>query len=118
MVLAAARRFAAMFAITSGGTAILGALVGAAAGSSIGRSMAIAFYIVGSAVMVIGFFVGNRGPTRLRAEADVSYFRNRAVRWATRDEQNEVINLSAVMIVLGFSLVVLGVAVDAKHHLF
>ena len=119
MLVAAARRFGVMFAIAGGGTIAIGALFGVAAGSSITRAMAIGLYIVGSAVLVIGFFVGNRGPTRLRGDAgDVGYIRNRAVRWATRDEQNEAINLSAVMITLGFSLVVLGVLVDSKHSLF
>jgi hypothetical protein len=118
MLLAAARRFLVLFAVSAGGTAGIGALFGVAAGASIGRAMAIGLYMVGSVVLVLGFFVGNRGPVRLRGDADVSFFRNRAVRWATRDEQHEAINLSAVMTVLGFTLVILGVAVDSKHSLF
>ena len=119
MLLAAARRFLVMFGISAGLTAAIGALFGVAAGSSIGRAMAIGLYLVGSVVLVLGFFVGNRGPIRLRGDnPEVSYLRNRAVRWATRDEQNEAINLSAVMVVLGFALVIVGVAVDSRHSLF
>jgi hypothetical protein len=44
--------------------------------------------------------------------------RVRARRWATRDEQEESLNLSAALVVLGFALVVLGVLADRRHPLF
>ena len=40
-------------------------------------------------------------------------FGSRRLRWATLDEQNETINNSAVFIVLGLILVLIGVLVDS-----
>jgi hypothetical protein len=42
----------------------------------------------------------------------------RRLRWATRDEQEESINSSAVFVVLGVVLIVLGAASDNRHALF
>jgi hypothetical protein len=42
---------------------------------------------------------------------------SRALRWATPDEQNDTINNSAVFIVLGLVLVLIGVLVDSRHSL-
>jgi hypothetical protein len=42
---------------------------------------------------------------------------SRRLRWATLDEQNETINNSAIFIVLGVILVVIGVLVDSRHSL-
>ena len=44
-------------------------------------------------------------------------FGNRRLRWATLDEQNETINNSAVFIILGLILVLIGVVVDSHHSL-
>jgi hypothetical protein len=44
--------------------------------------------------------------------------RGRRVRWATRDEQAEAINYSALYVVLGLVLIFLGLASDNKHALF
>jgi hypothetical protein len=41
----------------------------------------------------------------------------RRVRWATLGEQNETINNSAVFVVLGFILIAVGFAFDARHTL-
>jgi hypothetical protein len=73
--------------------------------------------------MVSGFFVGNRGPSRVKSETagstmlPIPGFGNRRLRWATLDEQNETINNSAVFIVLGLVLVLIGVVVDSHHSL-
>ena len=73
--------------------------------------------------MVSGFFVGNRGPARVKSETagstmlPIPGFGNRRLRWATLDEQNETINNSAVFIILGLILVLIGVVVDSHHSL-
>jgi hypothetical protein len=73
--------------------------------------------------MVSGFFVGNRGPARVKSETAGSSMLpipgvgNRRLRWATLDEQNETINNSAVFIILGLILVLIGVVVDSHHSL-
>ena len=45
------------------------------------------------------------------------FFGDRRIRWATLREQNETINSSAVFVTLGFILIAVGFAFDAKHSL-
>jgi uncharacterized membrane protein len=40
----------------------------------------------------------------------------RWVRWATPDEQRESISLSALLVVIGFVLIVLGAVVDTRYR--
>jgi hypothetical protein len=109
---AAARRFGLMFASAAGSTAVVGALFALVSGSSLGRGLSVAWYIAGSAVLLGGFFIGNRGPARPQGEGWSAFSMRRWVRWATPEEQRESISLSALLIVLGFLLIVLGVLVD------
>lgn len=120
MLLAAARRFFLLLVGSSAAVTVVSLLFGALAGASVDRSVAIGFYFAGSALLIVGFFAGNRGPTRLKqgGPEPVSLFRNRVVRWATLQEQEEAINVSAVVLSLGFVLVLVGVAVDGRHSLF
>ena len=68
---------------------------------------------------VAGFFVGNRGPVRFRRDKDTPLFwGSRFVRWASPSEREENINLSAVFVVLGFVLILVGVAADNRYDLF
>jgi hypothetical protein len=63
---AALRRFAGLFVLVSAIT-VAGALVfGVALGADALRSLSLAFYLMGSFLLVAGFFVGNRGPVRIR----------------------------------------------------
>ena len=45
------------------------ALFGALIGASLDRAISLGFYGLGCFLMVSGFFVGNRGPARLKSEA-------------------------------------------------
>jgi|SRR5215831_7137931 len=112
--------FGAVAATTVGSLAI-GALVGA----SLGRALTIGFYLVGCFLLLAGFFVGNRGPARVKSEADTRSSPagmllggGRNLRWATLGEQNETINNSAVFIALGLILVAIGILFDSRHSLF
>ena len=80
--------------------------------------VSLGFYAVGSFLVIIGFFVGNRGPIRARGDdtAMLGLFPVRR-RWAERDEHEATINDSALLVVLGFVLIVLGIAVDARYDL-
>jgi hypothetical protein len=124
MLVAALRRLLLVILLTAGATAAGSLLLGAALGASLERSLALGFYAVGSFLMVAGFFVGNRGPARVKSETAGSslmpfaFFGQRRLRWATLSEQNETINNSAVFITLGVILVVIGVLVDTRHSLF
>ena len=103
-------------AVATGAVALLAGLV---LGASPDRAVSLGWYCVGGFLLIGGFFVGNRGPARNAGEtwAPLS-LRGRMLRWATPTEQDESINLSAVLVVLGFALILLGVAADTRYSLF
>jgi hypothetical protein len=122
-MLAGLRRLAFLVAVASVVTTVGSLLLGLLVGASADRSVALGFYGVGCVLMVSGFFVGNRGPTRVKSEPaeptmlPVPGFGGRRLRWATLDEQNENINQSAIFVLLGLILVLIGVIVDTRHSL-
>jgi len=116
----AARRFVLLLVGTAGGTAVLSLLFGLAVGAGAGRSISVGFYIVGSFLLILGFFAGNRGPVRVKGDPGpgmFGIFRNRRLRWATGDEQLESLSLSAVFVVLGILLILFGVLTDTRYKL-
>jgi hypothetical protein len=123
MLRAALRRFFLLVALSVGLTAGGSLLTGALLGAGLERSLTLGFYLMGCFLMISGFFVGNRGPARLKSESAGSsmmplpWFGVRQLRWATPDEQEETINNSAVFIVLGVLLLLLGVLLDTRHSL-
>jgi hypothetical protein len=125
MILAGLRRlFLLIFgaaALTAVGSIVIAELVGA----SLGRSLTVGFYLVGCFLMLSGFFVGNRGPARVKSESDTRSSPmgmllggGRNLRWATLGEQNETINNSAVFISVGLVLVAIGILFDSRHAFF
>jgi hypothetical protein len=112
---AAARRFGIVFCALAGGTAALALLLGLAFGSSISRSLSLGWYIIGCLLLISGFFIGNRGPSRPEGEGWSPFSLRRWVRWATPEEQRESLSLSAVLVVLGFLLIALGVLADTRY---
>jgi hypothetical protein len=112
---AAARRFGIVLGALAGGTALLALLLGLALGSSVSRSLSLGWYIVGCVLLISGFFVGNRGPSRPVGEGWSVFSLQRWVRWATPDEQRETLSFSAVLVVLGFVLIALGVLADTRY---
>src|ERR687883_410884 len=113
----AARRFAILLGAVAGGTAVVALAVGLAFGAGVGRSLSVGWYIVGSLLLLSGFFVGNRGPTRPQGEGWFAFSLRRWTRWATPDEQRESISLSAVLVALGFVIIALGVIADTRYSL-
>ena len=112
-----------MFLAIGGLTVLLSLLFGALAHASLQRSIAVGFYLIGSLVLVFGFFVGNRGP--LRHDRDDEHDRPsfvglipRGVRRATAEERKEAVSVSVLFVVLGLSLIVLGALSDSAHKLF
>lgn len=118
MWLAALRRFLGLLGIASGVTLVGALLLGLALGADLLRSISLGFYLVGSFLLVSGFFIGNRGPVRLRRSGDQPlFFGSRFVRWASPEEREENINLSAIFIVLGLVLIAIAIAADNRYEL-
>jgi hypothetical protein len=115
MVRAGLARALRLFVAVAGGTAIVSVLAGLAFGTGLDRALSLGWYCAGAFALLVGFVASSRGPTR---SAETLSSRVRARRWATRDEQEESINLSAVIVALGFLLIVLGVLADRRHPLF
>jgi hypothetical protein len=125
MLVAALRRLAFVTVLAVGVTVVLSLILGLLAGSSVNRSLTLGFYLVGCFLLVVGFFVGNRGPARVKGDDTVGPTMlpvpgagGRRLRWATLSEQNETIGNSAIFISLGLILNVLGAAIDTRHSLF
>jgi hypothetical protein len=122
MLVPALRRFAILLIAIGVGTVVVSILAGLLLGASLPRSIALGYYVVGCFLLLAGFFFGNRGPVRPKGDVDTGgmFMRPaaRRLRWATRDEQEESINSSAVFVLLGVVLIVLGAASDNRHALF
>src|SRR5256714_11135157 len=114
-MLAALRRLGILFGALCGGSALVALLIGVPLGASFSRALSLGWYAVGSVLLISGFFVGNRGPARPQGEGWNVFSLHRWVRWATPEEQRESISLSAVLVVLGFLLIALGVLADTRY---
>ncbi|HEX2495844.1 MAG TPA: hypothetical protein VHK46_03325 [Gaiellaceae bacterium] len=122
---AALRRLAGLFVLASALTVVGALLFGAATGADTLRALSLGFYLTGSFLLVAGFFVGNRGPVRLKGGkggegtegGGFLFFGSRFARWASPAEREENINLSAIFVVLGFVLILVGVAADTRYNL-
>ena len=117
LLAAAARRFAVLLAAIAAGTALVSYLLGLAAGSGVHRSISLGFYVVGSFLLVAGFFIGNRGPARFKGEEHGGFFGPRRLRWASLEERSSTLNESALFVGIGFALLVVGMLVDDRARL-
>ena len=117
MWVAAGRRFLILLSVTCGAIALCALGVGLLLGISLNRSLAVGFEAFGCLLLVLGFFVGNRGPVRLKREVG-TFFGPRFLRWATPDEHASVISESAIFIVLGFIVIMIGLVIDTRYRLF
>ena len=112
---AAARRLGIIFGVVAGGTAVLALLLGLLAGSSIARALSVGWYVAGCVLLISGFFVANRGPSRPQGEGWNPFSTQRWVRWATPDEQRDALSFSALLVIMGLVLIVLGAVADTRH---
>jgi len=116
LLLAAARRFFTLLAGIAGATIVLSLLLGLALGTSADRAISVGLDCVGAFLLVAGFFIGNRGPARLKEEG-AAPLEGRRVRWATREERVIALNDSAIFVSVGFALILLGIAIDSRVRL-
>jgi hypothetical protein len=123
---AAGRRFVSLLGLAALVVLVVAVPVGLLLGADLARSVAVGFYIIGSFLLVAGFFVGNRGPVRLHGdEAEVPPtaglfgigLAGRRLRWATLEENKDAMASSAVFVALGFALIVIGVLTDSRVEL-
>ena len=120
---AALRRLVLLMLGAIGLTVAVSLLFGLLAGGSLTRAIVLGFYLAGCFLLICGFFVGNRGPTRVKSEqagpvvVPFIGIGSRRLRWASLSEQNETINNSAIFISLGLVLVVLGIVLDSRQSL-
>ena len=120
VLLGGARRLVVLIASVAGATLALSVMLAVLAGTSVRRSAAVGFYLVGSILLLAGFFVGNRGV--LRAEGDPQRpslfgFGRRSVRSATGEEQRESVRISAIVIGLAVAVLILGTLADNENSL-
>jgi hypothetical protein len=113
----AARRFAVLLGSIAGVCLVVGLLGGVLFRASLDRAVSLAFYCVGCFLLIAGFFIGNRGPARLKGEG-TTLFGERFVRWASPSEREEALNDSAIFVSIGFALILIGAAVDDRHRLY
>jgi hypothetical protein len=122
----AVKRFVGLLALAALVVLVVAVPVGLLLGADVARSIAVGFYIIGSFLLVAGFFIGNRGPVRFRGdETEVTPtaglfgigLAGRRLRWATLEENQDAMASSAVFVALGFALIVIGVLADSRVEL-
>jgi hypothetical protein len=114
-VAAAARRIAVLVGSVVAVTAVGSLLIGLLAGAGVWRALSLGWYIVGSVLLISGFFVGNRGPSRAQGEGWSTFSTRRWVRWATPDEQRDAVSFSVLLVAMGIVLIVLGAFADTRY---
>jgi hypothetical protein len=119
---AAARRLVLLLGGISGVVLVLAVVFGLALGTQFSRAISLGFYVVGAFLLVTGFFMGNRGPTRLRGEPGEEgpwgLGRKRGIRLATPEERADAVSTTGVLITLGIVLIVIGVIADSRYGLY
>ena len=121
---AAGGRFLKLLLLASAVVCVPAGLAALLGGVSLSRAVSVGFYVLGSFLLLSGFFVGNRGPVRPKEESGGTatplgmILGQRDVRWATPEERVETINMSAVFVLLGFVLILIGAVADTRYRLF
>jgi Na+-translocating ferredoxin:NAD+ oxidoreductase RnfE subunit len=118
MVRAALRRLAIALAVAALGAVVIGLAISLALKEGVWRGVAIGFYLVGIGLCSLAFLLGSRPPVRSRDGRGLVVPGKAAgsgVRWASREEHAEAINVPTVFLTIGFCLILIGIAVDSQH---
>jgi hypothetical protein len=119
---AAARRFLLILGVVGGASVLIGLAIGLLAGSSPNRSISLGLYLSGAVLLIGGFLLGNRGPLRRAGESGGdggggAMTFGRSLRRATPDEFRDSVNMTVLLVVIGFILLIAAVAVDSRYEL-
>jgi hypothetical protein len=95
-------------------TAIGSLLIGALSRTAAQRSVSVGFYGVGAFLVLVGLAHFTRGLTRASGELPL---RRTELRWATPEEHGESLVSSALFVVLGVALLILGTFFDRRYPL-
>ena len=121
MWLGALRRFAIALVIVVAGGALVGLLTGAVIKQGLRRDLAVGFYLSGTGLLALALLLGTRPPVKFKegtgGSAVPSGLFDLGVRWASREEQNEALNVPALFVTLGVCLIVLGAVCDPSRKL-
>ena len=116
MLANALRRFVALVGVAAAGGALLGLLIALAGHEAIRRGLALGFYVAGVCLCGLALLLGSSPPVRGRDGGFAGFGRwvGGGVRWASRAEHDEAINLPAVLLTVGVVLILIGVGVDHR----
>ena len=114
MLLAAIRRLVILFLVLGATTTAVSALLGLLFDTPQARAISLGFTVVGSFMLVMGFFVGSRGPVRLVRRDRGSL---KGARLALPEETGRGHQVSAFFVAVGFVLVVIGIVIDPRYRL-
>ena len=118
LLAAGLRRFLIILFGLAALTTVVSLLLAQLLDASSNRVISIGFDVVGVFLLVAGFFVGNRGPVRLKGQESAPLVGQRRMRWASPREREETLNDSAFFISVGIVMVVIGLAIDSRYPLF
>jgi hypothetical protein len=117
MLLSAGRRFLILLGVVVGSTLVIAFIGAALSGASVSRAVSVCFYVVGALMLVVGFFIGNRGPVWINDGNQRGMLGNRKLHWASPAERVEKINNSAVFLFTGVVVLLLGTLADTRYPL-
>ena len=117
MLVGALRRFAAVISLAGSFAAVVGLLVAAMAREDLRHGLAIGFYVCGAGSCGLAVLLGAAPPVRGKRDGGFVGFGRwvgGGIRWATRAEREEAINLPALLLTVGVVLILVGVGVDDR----
>jgi hypothetical protein len=108
------RRFGKLVVVCAGFVVLLSLVFGLLAGQPGLRAIALGFYITGSLLVIMAFFSGHQ--RRMRMDPyDPRIPEELKLQKTARDEREEALSVSTVLLALGLVLFVFGVLFDTRH---
>lgn len=118
MLLAALRRLATIVALAVGAGCLLGLAIAGVSHDPLRRGLALGLYVSGAGLAAFGVLLGSRPPVRGKGDGGfigLGRWMGGGVRFATREEHDQAINLPALFVTVGVLLILIGFGVDTRH---